>query len=304
MPQRTDSDALLLPPSAGHADHPLVHPADRQLLDAFRQYFAIAPANNSSNSAKDAANAPLETLHAIASSFAEIPYENLTKIIKQSEAGIGGKSRRGPLEVLTDHFRWGTGGTCFSLTATLLHLVRSLGFRAEPILADRRYGADTHCAMLVWIDAVPCLLDPGYLIVQPIPLTFRQPLRLPTAFNELELLPDPRGERIELRTWFANKSTYRLTYKTAPVDAGQFLRVWDASFDWEMMSYPVLTAVRGGFQQYLQGNRLQRRARTEVFRQELTEDELLAGIVHQFRIDAQVAQRALRILNDRRSLST
>lgn len=302
MPQRHNASHLLLPSSrTGDADHPLADPADRQLLDAFCQYFELAPCSPTAE--RSVAN-PVETLPAIAAAFAEIPYENLTKIIKQSEAGASDRSRRGPYEVLRDHFLWGTGGTCFSLTATLLHLVRSLGIRAEPILADRRYGADTHCAMLVWIDMVPCLLDPGYLIVHPIPLTFRQPLRLPTSFNELELRPDPVGERIELRTWFANQSAYRLTYKTAPVDAAQFLRAWDASFGWEMMSYPVLTAVRGDCQNYLQGNRLQRRARTKVIRQELAGQDLLASIVQQFQIDARVAQRALQILNARKSLLT
>ena len=47
-----------------------------------------------------------------------------------------------PAEVLADHEQCGAGGTCFSLTAAFLHLVRSLGWKAEPLLADRRYGCD------------------------------------------------------------------------------------------------------------------------------------------------------------------
>ena len=42
--------------------------------------------------------------------------------------------------------------------------------RAEPILADRRYGDDTHSALVVWHEGKPHLLDPGYLIVRPLPL--------------------------------------------------------------------------------------------------------------------------------------
>src|SRR5204863_234100 len=66
------------------------------------------------------------------------------KIIKDAEAGGVEEARRTPAEVLADHHALGAGGTCFALTATMLHLVRALGFPAEPILADRRYGADTH----------------------------------------------------------------------------------------------------------------------------------------------------------------
>jgi len=89
---------------------------------------------------------------------------------QEREAGNPRQARRLPREVLDDHRDFGTGGTCFSLTAALLHLIRALGYDAEPILADRRYGQNTHCALLLWIDGRPHLLDPGYLILDPVPL--------------------------------------------------------------------------------------------------------------------------------------
>jgi arylamine N-acetyltransferase len=100
----------------------------------------------------------------VVAAFATLPYENITKIIKRAECGTPEKSRRYPEEVISDHISWGTGGTCFSLTSALRHLVRSIGFKAEYILADRRYGQDTHCALLLWINGIRSKTGTGYAI--------------------------------------------------------------------------------------------------------------------------------------------
>ncbi len=109
------------------------------------------------------------SLETVAKAFSTIPYENLTKIINWASSGRT-VAKRLPRDVISAHVEQGAGGTCFSLTAALLHILRSLGWRAEPILADRHYGQNTHCALVVWVDGTPHLLDPGYLIVKPIPL--------------------------------------------------------------------------------------------------------------------------------------
>jgi arylamine N-acetyltransferase len=267
------------------ADHPLAPPEDRRLLDAFLKRFHLS-----------ADLPPRQLLREVATAFARLPYENLTKIIREHDAGRGDAARRRPAEVLADHWAYGTGGTCFSLTAALLHLLRSLGWEAEPILADRRYGANTHCALLVWIDGQTHLLDPGYLIVDPIPLAAQSPLHLPTAFNELVLQPKAGGDQLELATVSQGRTTHRLTFKTAPADAGEFLHAWDASFDWDMMHYPVLTRVCDDRQLYLQGDRFQVRSRSAVARQELPTAELAARIATEFGISPEIVTRALTIL--------
>ncbi len=158
--------------------NPLAQPCDGGLLDAFRERFGL-----------ESRVALQQQLAELVRAFAAVPYENLTKIIKWSECKVPSAARRGPQEVLQDFHRWGTGGTCFSLTAALLHLVRTMGLEADPILADRRYGADTHCALIVWIEGQPHLLDPGYLIVDPIPLQLPGGhLVVATRFNQLELV--------------------------------------------------------------------------------------------------------------------
>lgn len=266
-------------------DHPLAEPADRQVLDQFLAHFDIP---------RD--RPPRELLARTIRAFARLPYENLTKIIKHGELESPEAARRGPGEVVADHRSWGTGGTCFSLTAALVHLVRALGWRAEPLLADRRYGVDTHSALVVWIDERPHLVDPGYLILDPIPLDVGEPRRIATSFNELILTPRDGGDRLELSTAQQGSTTYRLTFKTRPVDAGQFLRAWDESFDWDSMRYPVLTRFDDAGQTYVQGARWQHRSRASVERRELTDDEWLERIAVEFGIARETARRALLVL--------
>ena len=268
------------------AENPLAPPRDRQLLDFFCRQYSLHPGEDR-----------LRTLGAVARSFSQLPYENLTKIIRNSRNSNAPEARRVPAQVLTDHRDLGTGGTCFSLTATLLHLVRSLGLEAQPILADRHYGSDTHSALLVWIRGRPHLLDPGYLVVDPIPLAESRKVEVKTPFNTLLLSPESPG-RMRLYTRQQGGRSHRLTFKTSPADPGRFLKAWDESFSWEMMTHPLLTRIRAGRQIYLNGRRLQIRTHSEVVRKELDPEELHRQIASTFGIAVPVVRTALAILDD------
>jgi arylamine N-acetyltransferase len=246
-----------------------------------------------------AGGAPQQLLGNVVRAFASLPYENITKIIKREEFGTPEKARRYPEEVIHDHIAWGAGGTCFSLTSALMHLVRSLGWEAEYILADRRYGLDTHCALLVRIDGVPHLLDPGYLIIDPIPLNAESEWKFKTSFSSLILTPEASHNRISLSTIQRGKKTFRLTYKTSPVDEDEFFRAWDASFDWDMMHYPLLTRMAASKQIYLKGTRLQISDDESIERRDIAVGELIGKIAAEFGIHASVVARAVSILKDR-----
>jgi arylamine N-acetyltransferase len=242
---------------------------------------------------------PRQLLGKVATAFAGLPYENITKIIKSEESGNSEQARRYPEEVIRDHIRWGTGGTCFSLTSALLHLVRGLGWKAEYILADRRYGQDTHCALMIWIENKPHLLDPGFLIVHPIPLASGSEREIETGFNRLILDPEEIPGRISLRTVRQNKKIYRLTYRTSPVDAGDFCKAWDASFHWEMMKYPLLTRTAESKHIYMKGSRIQISSADTIEKQNIRLDELTDKIAAEFCIHPALVVRAVSILRNR-----
>ena len=175
-------------------------------------------------------------------------------------------------------------------------LVRELGYEAEYILADRRYGQDTHCALLVWMDGIPHLLDPGYLIVQPIRLKTREEQKIETGFNDLILASEQNPETASLYTLRGNKKTYRLTYRTSPVDNGEFYRAWDASFQWDMMQYPLLTRTEGSRQIYMKGTRIQISDRDSSESRHIPAEELVGRISSEFGIHPSLVERAVSIL--------
>ena len=257
-----------------------------QVLKQFMAHFGIPPEKSE-----------LRLLNEVASAFSRLPYENITKIIKLEESGSPAKSRRSPGEVIGNHISWGAGGTCFSLTSALMHMVRSLGWEAEYLLADRPYGQDTHCALLVSIDGQPHLLDPGFLIVKPIAISGECREEIATAFNRIVLAP-AGNEKISLSTFREGKVTRRLTYKTQPVDASQFLKAWDASFGWEMMRYPLLTRVTGAGQIYLNGARLQINRIDSTERRHISAGDLISQISEQFGINPVLVERAISILRN------
>jgi arylamine N-acetyltransferase len=256
-----------------------------RVLTDFMEHFGIKPGEPAR-----------QLLGSVAMAFASLPYENITKIIKWAEAGSAERARRYPEEVIRNHIHWGSGGTCFSLTSALACLVRGLGWRADYILADRRYGQDTHCALLVWIDDVPHILDPGYLIITPVPVPEKGELEVPTAFNRLILVPEVDQNRISLSTARMGRKIYRLTYKMSPADEGEFLRAWDESFNWDMMRYPLLTRTAASKQIYLNGSRFQISDPHSVENREIPTEELVAKIAFEFRMDPSLVARAISIL--------
>lgn len=261
-------------------------------LRIFLSHFRIVPADK----------APDTLLEEVISRFSRIPYENLTKIIKFAAVRDRGRARRSPPEVMKDHIACRTGGTCFSLTETILHLVRALGWEAQPVLADRRYGSNTHCAFVMRLQGNPFLLDPGFLITKPVPLIKNGEIFIDNGFNRLLLRARENGCLLDLYTLEGARPVYRLTYKTRPVDRGEFIAAWDASFGWEMMRYPLVTMVSDRSQRYLRGMRLQRRDCGSVAKEELDPAGLVERISSEFGIAPRIGAQALRILKEQGEL--
>lgn len=146
------------------------------------------------------------------------------------------------------------------------------------------------------MDGVKHLLDPGYLLVDAMPFPQQGELIVPTRFHEVKLLPDSTGDRVQLQTIHQNQSTYRLTYKTDPVDTSQFLKAWDESFQFEMMRYPVLSKIVENKQFYLQKQSLLIRSRESTERIEVEPDKIADTIQSVFGIHPSVVRESLQML--------
>ena len=233
--------------------------------------------------------------------FCRIPYENLTKIIRAHDSQ-GARYKESPVEVIDYHIKHGTGGTCFALTDTLVYLLRELRYEAHPILADRRYGVDTHCAVIAKLSSQGWdLIDPGYMIFTPCPLPQSGTARYELSLSTIELRVEEPPERVSLYTLQMDSSgerttRHRLTYKTAPVDQSEFAKAWDRSFDWEMMSYPIISAVAADSHLYIQKNSLLVRSPSTSSRITLPKEELAQEIASRLRLSPDVVKRAFAIV--------
>jgi hypothetical protein len=236
-------------------------------------------------------------LRSVSEAFSHIPYENLTKILKTGSVISAHSAMRYPDEVIGDWLRWGTGGTCFSLTAAIIAMFNALGIDAHPLLADRHYGPDTHCGLVLVDGSDLLLLDPGYLLFIPTVLPRETATRSTTGYNVIELVPLQGGERLELYTVVKGNRKLRLTYKSHPVDPLMFARAWEQSFTWEMMTYPVLTGTFGGVHHYIQGTNLSVRNGIRTDRKVLSIDNEIEFITGTMGIHRDIVTKAFEALS-------
>jgi hypothetical protein len=233
----------------------------------------------------------------VAEAFKHVPYENLTKILKASSVINAASAMRYPDEVIGDYLTWGTGGTCFSLTASIIAVYDALGIEAYPVLADRHYGVDTHCGLvLIMPEGKTTLLDPGYLLCSPVEVPATSPVFMDMGFNCMELRPVGNG-RLELYTIVKTNRKLRLTFKMDPVSDEMFGNAWERSFAFEMMTYPVLTRQFGGCHQYLQGTTLAVRDSRRTERAVLTPEKQVEFISGHMGIHKEIVVRALEKVN-------
>jgi hypothetical protein len=274
-------------------DGPWLRISDDSTVHAFLSRFGITGED------------PVTLLPQVTAAFKDVPFENLTKIIKADTVISASSARRHPDELIGDYLRWGTGGTCFSLTASAVALLDALGIDAWPVLADRHYGQDTHCGLIiVRQDGSVLLLDPGYLLFAPVPVPTECPSFFDTGFNRVELKPVFGGARIELYTIVKGNRKLRLTFKMDAVSDEAFAGAWDRSFAFEMMTYPVLTRQVNGMHQYLQGNILACRDSRRTERITLTPEKQLDFFCGSVGISRDIVLKALEVLRHGRAATS
>jgi arylamine N-acetyltransferase len=173
----------------------------------------------------------------LAKAFHRLPYENLTKIIRYHEAKAPTARLRMPDVVLADHVDLGTGGTCFSLTYFFQQILLGVGFDVYPVLCDRSYGPNTHCAVVVRLEDGDYLVDPGYLMEAPLLLPPHGQSIQDGRLTRMTLVRLGDTSQLILATERNGKSRIRYRFKDAPVSSEDFLRRWMESFDWAMMRH-------------------------------------------------------------------
>jgi arylamine N-acetyltransferase len=193
----------------------------------------------------------MDALREILNVFSRFPYENLSKIIKYRHHFNESERIRLPVEVIEDHVSYGLGGTCFSLTFFLQTVLTLRGYRCYPVMADMRWGRNVHCAVVVVLDGIKYLVDPGYLLNQPMAFGNGGGRVYRGAFAGVEVVPRPGTGTYDLYTFDRMQKKWRYRFYDHGVSPETFLDHWHASFTWNSMHGLCLTKVEKGRMVYV-----------------------------------------------------
>ncbi|MFH1943176.1 MAG: arylamine N-acetyltransferase [bacterium] len=237
----------------------------------------------------------LDLLKSILVSFSEFPYENISKIIKYRRHFGEAERIRLPWEVMEGHAEHRLGGTCFSLTYFLQTILSREGFSCYPVMADMRWGENVHCALVVTVDSLKYLVDPGYLLSEPMALDSQKPRMYTASFSGVELVFDAERGKYDLYTFDGMQKKWRYRFWDRPVSAEEFYGHWLSSFGWNSMHGLCLTKVEKGGMVYVHKH-FMRETSMGVKRNFNIKKDYHETIRAVFGIDPQLVEKALAAL--------
>lgn len=232
-----------------------------------------------------------------------VTYENLTKIIRYSQAGSADRARKLDDSYENDLDSWMGGGTCFSLTWHLYQELLRMGYAPRLLMGDKRTERNVHCALQLPIDGEDFLLDPGYLIFDPLKIPERIPFQKTQSFFPLV----PNAVRLDFENGVLSLYTgsvksqmkLRFEFDIRGVSPQEFQRHWSESFDREMMTYPVLNRLdrEKGVQYYYQKGNLLVRDRNGSRLERIAPSERIERLHAIFGIERETLETAFGILH-------
>jgi len=235
----------------------------------------------------------LESLRELYRAFSDLPYENVSKIIRSHEPAENGMpSFRTPDEVLEGYLSSRLGGTCFSLTQCLFSLLSSCGFKAYRVLGDMRHGPNIHCAVIVTLAGSNYLCDAGYLLPEPVLLDpGGRSMHKGTIYTYL-LEPDPEPGVYSMHTrTHAGDLRWRYCIRDRAVDDSEFEFHWRRSFDLPMNRQLLLSRNLEDKQVYVHKNHLRLKL-PDGRKNRNIRTSLGQSIEELFGIQAQLVERA------------
>lgn len=234
-------------------------------------------------------------LEEIYRAFANLPYENVSKILGAS--GHGGVWFQSPEELIEGFLASRLGGTCFSLTHCLYELLRQSGFRAWRALGDMQHGRNIHCAVVAETNGTQYLCDPGYLIPAPLALPAcgdtESILRGEVYTYRLRRDPeDTRAFHLHTSPPDGGNARWRYCIHNEPVEDSLFELHWRRTFSASMMNQLVLTRADGREQMYIHNHKL-RLTRPDSRKNANLSGNVGGAVEEMFGIDRSLVEAAL-----------
>ncbi|MBP7459714.1 MAG: arylamine N-acetyltransferase [Candidatus Delongbacteria bacterium] len=182
-------------------------------------------------------------LQRVLKAFSNLPYENLSKIIKFNQIKGEWDRLRMPEEVWVDYLENHLGGTCYSLTYFLWSILYRLGYQADPIVMDMTWGQAVHCGLVLRMADEDYLVDPGYLISTPLPIRSETVIRIQDEDTRLELEFCSSNQQYRLYSVSRDQKKFRYSFILHPLDVNDFLLYWKDSFYQKSMRHLCLTRI-------------------------------------------------------------
>lgn len=230
-------------------------------------------------------------LEEILEKYTNLPYENISKIIKLNQDFRSENRIRLPDQVINEHEQFKFGGTCFSLTFYLESILKTLGFNCYPIMADMRNQPNIHCALVVIMEMKKYLIDPGYLLTRPMEIHPDAPRLYRTEHTGVELRFDQSDERYHLYTFDREQKKWRYRFWERPTPPADFLRFWQESFYKGTMHGIVMTKINPDGMIYMHNNYLKITSIEGQQKKRLKEDYLFT-VEDIFGFDSELVEKA------------
>ena len=243
--------------------------------------------------------ADLDYLRQLLRHYARIPYENISKIIKAAQHQDLESKFRLPQEVMEDHIEHRLGGTCFSLTYLLEQILLASGYPCYKAMAHMSAGENIHCVMVVEVSGGRYLVDPGYLLWEPLPLSFEGPQVCHTPRGGVVLEYDANSGLFHVFTFDIGGRKWRYRFSDQAVSDGEFREYWIVSFSKPTMHNILLNQLTEKGQLYIRGNHLRLTSLSEEKKANIRQD-YHRQIHDLFGIDSGWVEEALSIVKRQR----
>ena len=241
----------------------------------------------------------LDYLRQILRHYAQIPYENISKIIKVAKNPDPEAKFRLPRELMEDHIDHRLGGTCFSLTYFLEQILVGSGYPCHKAMAHMQAGENIHCVMVVELSKDQYLVDPGYLLWEPLLLSTEGPQICYTPRGGVELEYDANGGLFHVFTFDIGGRKWRYRFSDRAVSDGEFRGHWIASFSKPTMHNILLNQLTEKGQLYIRGSHLRLTSLSEEKKANIRQD-YHRQIQEFFGIEPRWVEEALSILKRQR----
>jgi len=241
----------------------------------------------------------LDYLRQILRHYAQIPYENISKIIKVAKNPDPEAKFRLPRELMEDHIDHRLGGTCFSLTYFLEQILVGSCYSCHKAMAHMSAGENIHCVMVVEVSGGRYLVDPGYLLWEPLPLSFEGPQISYTPRGGVELEYDANSGLFHVFTFDIGGRKWRYRFLDQAVSDGEFREHWIASFSKPTLHNILLNQLTEKGQLYIRGNHLRLTSAAEERKANIRQD-YHRQIQEFFGIEPRWVEEALSILKRQR----